>query len=299
MRPSSDCIRIPAPPSRFALRRATALHTGRGFTLVELMVVIVLIGILGAIVAVFIANPVRAYFESIDRAALTDAAELAARRIVREVQGAVPNSVRVTSSGTTQFLEFVPVAGAGRYRAYSSNSFAAQNDPLDFSNSADNSFDILGPPLTIPTGAKLVIMNLGFGSMNLYSGANVRAVTSIGPGIQNLTYSAAGAWPAASPSRRFYLFTTAVSYVCAPNASGTGTLTRFSSYALQATQPSSAGAAPLSTATSALVLNNVSACSFTPGSSQADVNAMQVNLQLTRAGETVTLYSQVNAPNAP
>lgn len=263
------------------------------------MVVILLLGILGATVAVFIANPVRAYFESISRAALSDSADLVARRMAREVQAAVPNSVRVTSSGGVQFLEFVPVAAAGRYRSAASNNFGAQGNFLDFSNAANSSFDILGPPITVPAGARLTIMNLGFGTTNLYSGGNVRSLTASGSNQTTISYTPAGAWPASSPSKRFYLYTTAVTWACAPNAAGTGTLTRYSGYAVQATQPSSTSSAPLSTATSGLVLNNVSACSFTPGSAQVAVNALQVALQLTNSGDTVTLYSQINAPNGP
>lgn len=268
--------------------------------MIELIVVITLLGIIGATVAVFIANPVQAYFASINRAALTDAADLAVRRMARELQAAVPNSARVTTSGTTQFLEFVPVVDTGRYRAAASNGDEPTGIfPLDFSNVANNYFQVLGPPVTAPAGSKLVIMNLGFGNLNLYGGGNVRSLAVTGANLQAITYTPAGAWPAASPTDRFYLFTTAVTYACTPGAGGTGTLTRYYGYAPAAVQPSSTAAAPLSTASQSLLLNNVSSCAFTVGSAQVDLNALQINLQLTKGGETVTLYSQVITPNGP
>lgn len=271
-----------------------------GFTLVELVVVVLLVGMLGATVGIFIRNPVSSYFSTINRAALTDAADLVVRRMARELQAAVPNSVRITTNGTNHFLEFVPVVDTGRYRVAKSNG----NDPtgifpLDFSNSSNNYFQILGPTVNAPAGSQLVITNLGFGNMNLYTGGNVRALSVTGNNLQAITYTPAGAWPAASPANRFYLFTTAVTYVCSPNAAGNGTLTRYSGYTPTATQPNSVTLAPLSTASSALVLNDVSSCAFTSGTAQTDLNSMQITLQLSKNSESVTLYSQVITPNGP
>ncbi len=274
-------------------------HAQVGFTLLELVIVIAILGILSASVSVFIANPVRAYFETIDRATLTAAGNSAIRRIVREVQAAVPNSARITTSGGTTFLEFVPIVDAGRYRAAASNNYPTQNDPLVVTDSTDSSFQVLGPTVNVPTGSQLVVLNLGYGNANLYSGTNIRTVTSIGAALQTITFTSTTAWPGDSPGYRFYIVNGAVTYGCTPNASGTGTLKRYSGYAIQASQPSATSSAPLSSATSSLVLDDVTGCTFTPGPASVDLNAVQMALQLTRSGETVSLYSQVHAPNNP
>jgi MSHA biogenesis protein MshO len=277
------------------IHRAAAL----GFSLIELVIVITILGILAASVGVFIANPVTAYFNTIDRATLTAAGNAAIRRIERELQAAVPNSARITTSGGTTFLEFVPVVDAGRYRHAASNSYPTQNDPLTVTDATDNSFQVLGPTVNVPSGSELVVLNLGYGNANLYSGGNVRAVTSTGPALQTITFTPTTSWPGDSPGYRFYIVTGAVTYACTPNAAGTGTLTRYSGYAIQAAQPSSTAGAPLASATSGLVLDDVTACTFTPGPVSVDLNAVQTELQLTRSGETVSLYSQVHAPNNP
>ena len=274
-------------------------HAQEGFTLLELVIVIAILGILSASVSVFIANPVRAYFETIDRATLTAAGNSAIRRIVREVQGAVPNSARITASGGTTFLEFVPIVDAGRYRAAASNNYPTQNDPLVVTDSTDSSFQVLGPTVNVPTGSQLVVLNLGYGNANLYSGTNIRTLTSIGAALQTITFMSTTAWPGDSPGYRFYIVNGAVTYACTPNASGTGTLKRYSGYAIQASQPSATSSAPLTSATSSLVLDDVTGCTFTPGPASVDLNAVQMALQLTRSGETVSLYSQVHAPNNP
>src|SRR5688572_11114493 len=83
----------------------------RGFTLLEATLVIMLTGIVSAIVVVFVKAPVTGYFDQVRRAELTDAADLAMRRIAREVQRALPNSLRVDASGTV--IEFLPVTAGG------------------------------------------------------------------------------------------------------------------------------------------------------------------------------------------
>ena len=59
----------------------TVSRSQRGFTLVEAVMVIALTGIVAAIVAVFIRQPVQGYFDTVRRAELTDVADTAARRI--------------------------------------------------------------------------------------------------------------------------------------------------------------------------------------------------------------------------
>src|SRR3989344_5071783 len=111
----------------------------RGFTLMEAIVVIMITGIIAVAVITFVREPILAYLDTARRAEVSDEADTAVRRIARDVQNALPNSVRVSG---TQFLEFVPITAAGRYRA----GDPPPGDPLDFTvPDATSAFDVLGP----------------------------------------------------------------------------------------------------------------------------------------------------------
>lgn len=272
----------------------------RGFSLVELIIVIVVLGVLSGAVAVFINTPVRAYLDSQRRAALADAADHATRRLLRDLQGAVPNSVRIAASGSAVFVEFTPAAASGRYRAAASGgNEPAGTNPLDFADPADASFQVLGAPLALPAAAQLVIFNLGAGEFDLYAGSNRRTVTTAAGSVSTLALTAAGAWPAPSPDQRFYVVTAPVSYVCTPAADGSGRIERFSGYAFSGTQPASTASGALAGATRTLLVDRVAACSVELTAALANSNGVALSLTLGDAAERVTLRAQAHLPNTP
>jgi MSHA biogenesis protein MshO len=139
------------------LRRAT--RADFGFTLIELVVVMVLVGILGAVVAMF-GNPIRAGVEGQRRAELADAADTAYRRMARDIRRAVPNSIHLIDAQT---IEFIPSKDGGRY-AY--DEAGDTGDSISFSSAADVSFDVVGSMYTsVVAGDFIVIGNWGYGQV--------------------------------------------------------------------------------------------------------------------------------------
>ncbi|WP_286745899.1 PulJ/GspJ family protein, partial [Aquabacterium sp. UBA2148] len=84
-----------------------------GFTLIELIVVLVLMTIIGGTVAVFVRPAIDAYADTRNRVTQGDMSDTALRRMVRDIRVAVPNSLRTPSEAC---FELVPSVAGGRYR---------------------------------------------------------------------------------------------------------------------------------------------------------------------------------------
>jgi MSHA biogenesis protein MshO len=252
----------------------------RGFTMIELVMVIVLTGIVAGMSAVFIVEPMRAYVDQSRRTALVDDAEIALRRMGREIRAAVPNSVRVQNAGGAFTLQFYRAVSGGRYRAAAPGNADAI---LEFDR-ADTRFDVLGGfPGVVPGSYPdhhLVVYNLGTPGSNLWAGDPVMtpaSTVSIDAG-NSVTLAPGFQFGFESPEQRIYLSDGAITYVCTPSPGG-GTLTR----------------------DTVIVTGHVTACSFTY---QTDPTATRsalatLNLTLTRDGEAVTLLRQVHVENLP
>lgn len=78
-----------------------------GFTLIELIVVIVILGVLAVSISGFITFGTQIYSETTARDQLVSSARFAIERINREVRNALPNSLRLTTAN--QCLEFTPI----------------------------------------------------------------------------------------------------------------------------------------------------------------------------------------------
>ena len=281
-------------------KRAPPLE--RGFTLVEMIIAMVITGIVAGIVAVFMVSPIQAYFDSTRRAAMTDAADTALRRIGYELRGAVPNTARV--AGGNSFLEFVPAQDGGRYRLQTSALGAG--DPLDGTTTGDTSFQVLGPNVTSAAGNYVVVFNTGQPGLSVYENCGAAAATncrtlSANAGANVSFNNATNFPPFDSPTQRFQLVpaTGAITFGCtgvgSAGGNGTGVLRRYTGYPwFNAATPAVAGLGA-----GDILANFVSTCAF----SYAPVNQANglVTLRLTiqRENEAVTLVHQVHVDNTP
>jgi MSHA biogenesis protein MshO len=219
-----------------------------GFTLIELVIVIVLSGILATVVMRFITAPVEAYVDQDRRARLVDIAHHAMGQLSRETQRALPNSLRIGCGGAC--VEFLRVVAGGRYRVAPPSHDVLSFVPAD----NDASFDVLGPLDGIAglstsgaangcvqgQAACVVIYNTGQAGTDAWNrdhagGAwrpdNMATLVSVSAGsitFDNSHFSSGDtAFPAASPGQRFYLVDSPVSFVC-----DGGQLRRYEGYSI-------------------------------------------------------------------
>ena len=290
------------------------MNKHRGFTLIELIMVILITGMVAATLVIFLQPALRSYVDTSRRADLTDMADTALRRMAQDIRSAVPNSIR--QGGATCF-QLVPTNGGGRYRM-EVDTTNTTND--DYSKALDTTttttvFDVLSPlpanPVgnqTVPVVGDWVVVDNQNGG-DVYDGSNRGTIKSIDTpppagsggatvGQHRITLTAPTQFPIGYQAGRFVVVPqneATVTYTC-----NGGTLYRVASTTFGPAQC----AAPVNTATvnSAIVATGVSNCVFryTANDSATEQSGyIGLQLSLARGGDTVTLMHGVHVENVP
>jgi MSHA biogenesis protein MshO len=284
----------------------------RGFTLVEAVLVIAILGILGGMVALFIQAPMQSYVDSVDRSEVSDVADLALRRMARDLRLALPNSIRVSSDGNS--IEFLLIRSGGRY--LSAEDGFDLSPVLDFLDRTKTSVTTVGPVPNARQNDFFVVNNLGegFSPANAYDlgsvQRNITQVASISGNVLSLADNpfADQIPPSPSPSQRYFIVSGPVSYYCGLEADGTTRLlTRQSGYPINANQVQNP-VPPGGNGKRSLLAANVGACQFQYQSlvnqnpNHARSALVILTLQLKLRGSVVPagkLVHQIHVDNTP
>lgn len=279
-----------------------------GFTLPELIIVIVILGIVGAVAGIFIKSPIDAYLDQIRRATLVDSAEMVLRRMAIDIRRAVPNSVRIDQNSpgcpAGQCVEMLNALNGARYRDQPATGPGGGNQAKRLRFTApDDAFNVQGPftELAGSTAHWLVIYNLGSGDADAYAvGGSPNVITPTGTAITvtpeaglfsgefNVTLGTDHEFRYESPAKRVYLVDRPIMYRC----SG-GVLTRYEGYGINAALTVPGGGAQL-------VARNVSSCDFGYDAGTSTRAALvTMTITLAQDGEEVTLMHQVHVENSP
>lgn len=290
---------------------ALQMRRQRGFTLVEAIVVMVITGIIGGVIAVFLKWPVENYIDATNRAELSDIADTAVRRMARELRLAVPNSIRITSSiDAFDTIEFVPTKTGARYLAEEDD---APGKHLDFEDATNLEFQIVGP---VPSGRQQIVAGDFVVVNNVNGVADASAVDTAGSVYANgenmnraevASVSAAGVVLMVSnpfgkqkvklphPMHRFRVATQPVTFRCAGN-----TLWRYANYGFNTKQPTDPVAV---TVRKSMLATSVKSCEFTYAKIPNTANgllSLTLTLQnLSARDAPLTLTQQIHVDNTP
>ena len=306
--------KLPAHRDRMTARPAALAR--RGFTLVELVMVIVITGIIAAVITVFLKPTIDSYFDTRRRATLTDSADTALRRLARDVRLAVPNSIRMPNSTC---FELVPTMGGGRYRTGPDTV----NDsgpgctpgvncsaPLNVAQPATVFDSLSALPSTPAAGDWVVIDNQN--TNDVYAGTNSAAL-SAAPSTPNANYGLlrltfpSTQFPSGYDGERYVIVANnggnpTVFYVCSgagtdSNGTGTGSLYRVRGPFI----PAYPSACP-STTGAALLAERVKSCRFVYDPNQGATQQsgfVWMQLELAESNETVSLSYGAHVDNVP
>lgn len=269
-----------------------------GFTLVELVMVIVVLGILSLGSISFISNSAKGLVDTAERQVLASSATIAVEKVLREVRRALPNSVRTFSDGGSECLEFVPILHSSEYVSIPTASDAASFDSIQF-------FSATG----LESGF-VAVYPTSLGSVYGTSPATTRAISSSiaqagpvggpGPNMQTITFASASTYrfPTGSPRKRFFLVDQPISFCDDAN----GRLWRYQNYGFHV---SSASSVPTSGSNRILIADSLVANSLqfniTPAQLQRNaVVRMSVTIQRPSSSiEQVDISQEVQLRNVP
>ncbi|WP_297896296.1 type II secretion system protein [Shewanella sp.] len=279
-----------------------ARHSVRGFTLVEMVTVILILGILVVGISSFIIFGTRIFVESSSVDQVLSQSRFAVERMTRELRSALPSSVRINSDSLTyQCVEFVPIEASTTYLSM----------PIAPNATALTGTVILNATDQIKENQYIWIYPLT--DSDVYNSARqkraqIKTFTSLGepPNPANqvtLTFMASTRFSEASPRQRIYFGSAPVSYCFEKAPSGNElTLKRYTVYGFNVSQPTPAhmSSGILMAQSVANVLSNSADLPLilTPSSL---VNNAMVHLQprFNVNGETFQYRHQVQVINVP
>ena len=275
-----------------------ALHLQKGFTLVELVTVIIVLGIVSIGVTSFIRSGVQIFNDVSERDELLSQSRFVIERLNRELRSSVPNSARVKLENGAQCIEFVPTIWATYYtRLPLAPSTERTVNTVELGD-VNNQFSIANGDMAIvyPTDSNDVY------DINESKRRTILSCTDSGDGDCTTNDSAEhlaaltvdGAFANVSPASRLYIVRNAVSY-CIRG----GSMFRHQASIVQSQTTFTSGGT-LMAENIVNDLANSAQLPFTVQNATLNRNSLiQILLAFELNDETINLSSDIHVPNVP
>lgn len=179
--------------------------TQQGFTLVELIAVIVILAIVSSIGMGFVVRSMEAYQQTQNRALLVNTSRQALERMTRQLRVALPYSVRILNNGNC--VEFMPIAAGGNY-------FSAVPD---MANGAPAASAIPASPVVVDFGIPRYVTIGAMQDSEIYGTTATSRASYNGFLSGTLQLSAPKQWLRNSINRRYYLLDNPQAFCVAGN----------------------------------------------------------------------------------
>ena len=278
-------------------------RTASGFSLIELVVALVVAAIVAAFSVGLLAAP-PATMQAVERrAALADAAQRSIAQLGGDLRQALPNSVRLRSSGGVVAIEHLAVLDSA---ALFPDDPGVGSDQALLVGKPDDRFETLGSFSAIAQPfasdrAYLVVADDRTSAANAYAlsdvisppGTRIDISRGSAAGQDLVTLSPAVGFSAIGTRRRVYLVSGAVTYLCDSRA---GTLRRYRGYRVLPDQRSVDSEAELiaAGATRENIADSVSACRMTlTRPARGTQSVIDLAIAFTRDGETIRGLSRM------
>ena len=265
-----------------ALKKST-----RGFTLIEMIAVIVILSILAAMGGTFVVESTKSYQLSQTRTRLVNTGRQAIERMSRQLRIALPYSVRLTNSNMC--VEFMPIASGGNYIGYFQGAILKEDYVPDMLNGAAAAAIIVVSPHAIDFGMAQFV-SIGAMAANEIYGVNPASQATLGSRTNTqVTLSMAKIWQRNSVNKRFYLLNAPQAFCVVNNE------LRFYD-----NQNATSAAVDLTSTHSLLAKNVVAAAPFALTAGAENRNTLvQFNIAFAHKAESVAFNHSVMIRNVP
>ncbi len=259
----------------------------RGFTLIEITIVIVMVGVIAVVGSQFLVSSIDGYRTAEIANKLAERGRLSIEQITREIHMALPNAIRTSSSGDC--IEFMPIVASTSYQG-------VLPDPA---NTIPSVSTIPTSSFTLGKGAARHVVVAPFAPAEVYT--NTSPASKVGVGVLGAApYSAI---PLASShnflrnslNNRVFITDDPVRYCVVA-----GNLVRYSNFGLLATTLTNAdpgGATDIASHEVAATASNK--CFVVSGGSEDANIAVHINLVFSKGQISLDLTHQVLIRNVP